>query len=500
MRPRRAQHIESHPRPRFATIRTTMTMARHRTAAIPRAAATPRAAAAAPLARCVGHPPRTHHNQTTRRTAHRVVLRRSSSVEGGAGDVVTDDHVPEGHRGLHDALYGGEGEQHAAREYRSQEGEDGGTVFTLDDWVERRDGEKPTGLYAVYDEEETLQYIGYSRNLVRSVRRQRSRHGASKSTFVRIKLAPEGTIATRSLLEDERTRWLDAMGFGGEGGAVPVGNGAERSLWEEGDGPTPPAALSPSEAGSYEEGKLKMRRAMGEDLLADSPGDADAAAAARRVNTMRAVEGDDWSAVIDAQTQQTVTQSPFAASPTSPASPAASSPPRDGAPAVALTVASAEAALEEVRPYLLADGGDIRVVSADAETGVVQVALEGACGTCASAGQTMAMGVERALQRAFGNTLTKVERVDIGAPGMGLGGGGGEGADAIEVGHVDASLDALRPAIAGHGGAVSVLEVSADGVCAIAYKGPPPLAKGIAAAIKDKFPAIKDVQVRPLEE
>lgn len=49
-----------------------------------------------------------------------------------------------------------------------------------------------------------------------------------------------------------------------------------------------------------------------------------------------------------------------------------------------LTFASVSAALEDVRPYLLADGGDVTVLDVNVGTGVVMVELQGACSSCAS--------------------------------------------------------------------------------------------------------------------
>ncbi len=53
-------------------------------------------------------------------------------------------------------------------------------------------------------------------------------------------------------------------------------------------------------------------------------------------------------------------------------------------------------ALETVRPYLQADGGDVEYV--DYVNDVVQVRLKGACGSCPSAAMTLQMGVERAIR------------------------------------------------------------------------------------------------------
>ena len=39
-----------------------------------------------------------------------------------------------------------------------------------------------------------------------------------------------------------------------------------------------------------------------------------------------------------------------------------------------------KAALEQVRPFLLRDGGDVELVDVDETSGIVKVKLKGACG------------------------------------------------------------------------------------------------------------------------
>ena len=56
-----------------------------------------------------------------------------------------------------------------------------------------------------------------------------------------------------------------------------------------------------------------------------------------------------------------------------------------------------EAALETVRPYLIADGGNVELV--DVKDGVVKVKLQGACGTCPMAQMTLRMGIEKELKK-----------------------------------------------------------------------------------------------------
>ena len=55
-----------------------------------------------------------------------------------------------------------------------------------------------------------------------------------------------------------------------------------------------------------------------------------------------------------------------------------------------------EAALEQIRPALLADGGDVQLV--DVNDGVVTVRLKGACSGCPMAAMTLQHGIERVLK------------------------------------------------------------------------------------------------------
>ena len=55
-------------------------------------------------------------------------------------------------------------------------------------------------------------------------------------------------------------------------------------------------------------------------------------------------------------------------------------------------------ALENVRPSLQADGGDVEFVSVD-EEGIVSLKLTGACGSCPMAQMTLKMGIENYLKK-----------------------------------------------------------------------------------------------------
>lgn len=67
-------------------------------------------------------------------------------------------------------------------------------------------------------------------------------------------------------------------------------------------------------------------------------------------------------------------------------------------------------ALETIRPYLKADGGDVELVKIT-EEGIVEVKLTGACTNCPMSSMTLRAGVERALIREVPG-IRRVEAVN----------------------------------------------------------------------------------------
>jgi Fe-S cluster biogenesis protein NfuA len=63
-------------------------------------------------------------------------------------------------------------------------------------------------------------------------------------------------------------------------------------------------------------------------------------------------------------------------------------------------------ALEELKPQLQADGGDIELLGL--ENGVVKVRLKGACAGCPMSAMTVKMGVEQYLKKS----IPEIVRVD----------------------------------------------------------------------------------------
>jgi Fe-S cluster biogenesis protein NfuA len=69
-----------------------------------------------------------------------------------------------------------------------------------------------------------------------------------------------------------------------------------------------------------------------------------------------------------------------------------------------------EKALDTVRPYLQADGGNVELVSVD-EDMVVKLRLLGACKTCDISHMTMRAGIENTLKSAIPE-IKSVEAID----------------------------------------------------------------------------------------
>ena len=66
---------------------------------------------------------------------------------------------------------------------------------------------------------------------------------------------------------------------------------------------------------------------------------------------------------------------------------------------MALTLENVEKVLDELRPFLMADGGNGEVVELDGP--IVKVRLQGACGSCPSSTMTLKMGIERKMRESI---------------------------------------------------------------------------------------------------
>lgn len=83
------------------------------------------------------------------------------------------------------------------------------------------------------------------------------------------------------------------------------------------------------------------------------------------------------------------------------------------------TISELEKALDSIRPFLAADGGDVRVLEIDYQN-MVYIELLGNCEGCPMSTMTMKAGIEEAIKNEFpqiesviaANVQTNTERVD----------------------------------------------------------------------------------------
>ncbi len=70
-----------------------------------------------------------------------------------------------------------------------------------------------------------------------------------------------------------------------------------------------------------------------------------------------------------------------------------------------------DSAIDNIRPYLIADGGNVRIVEITEENEVV-LELLGACETCPMSAMTMKAGIEEAIMKAV-PSITGVKAINL---------------------------------------------------------------------------------------
>jgi len=114
-----------------------------------------------------------------------------------------------------------------------------------------------------------------------------------------------------------------------------------------------------------------------------------------------------------------------------------------------LTILNVEAVLEEMRPYLLADGGNVMVSEIEGPNVFLQ--LQGACGTCPSSAMTMKMGLERGLKEKIPEILNVIQ-----VPS--------EGGEVLTTDAVEAVLEEVRPFLQMAGGTIELKSLTMTGL------------------------------------
>ena len=158
-----------------------------------------------------------------------------------------------------------------------------------------------------------------------------------------------------------------------------------------------------------------------------------------------------------------------------------------------LTKENVDDALEEIRPYVINDGGNIEVVGVSEEDGVVAVRLLGACASCASSQATMKGGVESVLRKTFGEKQFK-EVINVN-------GDVGQAPPELTKDAVRDHLKSIQERVRGYGGVVKCLEVDGrKGNVVLGFRGPKPLAAATAQSLQKTFPFIKTASLKELDD
>ena len=145
------------------------------------------------------------------------------------------------------------------------------------------------------------------------------------------------------------------------------------------------------------------------------------------------------------------------------------------------TLENVEFLLDDVRPYLIADGGNVAVervgTMEDVEGGQKEVVLklEGACGSCASSTVTMQMGIERVLKEQWPDVTIVQAQDDAQSQPTAL----------TEL-SVQDELSRLRPALIAMGCVVQLRHVNVEtGAVQLKFQGSAKVRQGLELAIAD---------------
>jgi len=141
-----------------------------------------------------------------------------------------------------------------------------------------------------------------------------------------------------------------------------------------------------------------------------------------------------------------------------------------------LTHENVELVLDEMRPFLIADGGNVALVDIDGITVILE--LQGACGSCPSSSMTMKMGLERGLLEKIPE-IGEVEQVA--ASGEAL----------TEEGVLEV-LDDIRPFLKLAGGDVELVSVDATDLqpsVTLRMQGPTSMLRSVKGEIIQKLRA-----------
>ncbi|XP_016472160.2 nifU-like protein 3, chloroplastic isoform X1 [Nicotiana tabacum] len=150
-----------------------------------------------------------------------------------------------------------------------------------------------------------------------------------------------------------------------------------------------------------------------------------------------------------------------------------------------LTEENVEKVLDEVRPGLMADGGNVVLHEIDGL--VVVLKLQGACGSCPSSTMTLKMGIETRLRDKIPEIM-EVEQIQDSETGLEL-----------NEENIEKLLGEIRPYLVGAGGGELELVQINDYIVKVRLSGPAASVMTVRVALtqklRDAIPAIAAVQL-----
>ncbi|CAN6584578.1 unnamed protein product [Malus baccata var. baccata] len=150
-----------------------------------------------------------------------------------------------------------------------------------------------------------------------------------------------------------------------------------------------------------------------------------------------------------------------------------------------LTAENVESVLDEIRPYLISDGGNVSLHEIDGN--VVRLKLEGACGSCPSSVVTMKMGIERRLMEKIPE-IVAVEAIADEETGLEL-----------NEENIEKVLEEIRPYLVGAAGGSLELVTIEDPIVKVSITGPAAGVMTVRVAVtqklREKIPSIAAVQL-----
>ncbi|KAJ7946581.1 nifU-like protein 2, chloroplastic [Quillaja saponaria] len=150
-----------------------------------------------------------------------------------------------------------------------------------------------------------------------------------------------------------------------------------------------------------------------------------------------------------------------------------------------LTAENIESVLDEIRPYLIADGGNVALHEIDGN--VVRLKLQGACGSCPSSVMTMKMGIEHRLMEKIPE-IVAVEPITDEQTGLELNGE-----------NIEKVLEEIRPYLVGAAGGSLELVAIEEPIVKVRITGSAAGVHTVRVAVtqklREKIPAIQLVQL-----